>query len=440
MNESSLTKRAVSGLAALFLTALAAAAGPARIIFDTDFMTDCDDPGALGLLHALADQGECVILGTVSSGLNAWSAPAIDAVNTYYGRGAIPVASVKGSGVNRPSAYAQHLAQRFPHDTGAGADVRDAAEAYRELLAAQPDHSVVLVTVGYATNLRNLLASPSDLYSPLSGRALVAAKVLKWVNMGGNFERRAGIDTSNVNWTRDTASAAEALAAWPTEIVFNGREIGHSLRAGARLSQTPPENPVRAAYELYFHGQPKDRHCADLSATLFAVRGLGRGAEAFWALERGQIALAADASFTWKPDAPGVRVESRMVDALTRPGQGLLAPSAVQEIIEDLMIRPPSGADATPPSAPGRVSADLSPAGTVALSWPPASESTRGSWVCGYRVTRDKLFIGNALGTNFVDRPKRSGAFLYTVTAYNASGTPGASASAAVALKEAPAP
>jgi hypothetical protein len=330
-----------ASLVALFLWALTVAAEPVRVIFDTDFMTDCDDPGALGLLHALADRGECEILATTCSGLNAWSVPAIIAVNTYYGRGALPVAAVKGAGVNMPSAYAQPLAERF---LVAATEIPDALPAYRKLLAAQKDRSVVLLTVGYATNIKNLLNSKPDEISPMSGRELAAAKVLRWVNMGGNFERRPGIDTSNVNWTRDTASAVVAIEAWPTEIVFCGREVGHSLRAGARLSETSTNNPVRIAYELYFKGPAKDRHCADLYSVLFAVRGVGPRDKPYWALESGRIEMRPDASFTWTPGAKGPRAEWRLLDATARPEAGLLQPSAVQEIIEDLMILPPAAA------------------------------------------------------------------------------------------------
>ena len=38
--------------------ALAAAAAPVKVIFDTDMITDFDDVGALACLHALADAGE----------------------------------------------------------------------------------------------------------------------------------------------------------------------------------------------------------------------------------------------------------------------------------------------------------------------------------------------------------------------------------------------
>ena len=60
---------------------------PRSVIFDTDMDTDCDDVGALAMLHALADAGEVNILATVVSSKFAYSAPCVEAVNRYYGRG-----------------------------------------------------------------------------------------------------------------------------------------------------------------------------------------------------------------------------------------------------------------------------------------------------------------------------------------------------------------
>ncbi len=65
------------------------------IIFDTDIGTDVDDAGALAILHILADQGKAEILATMSANQNRWCAPAIDVINTYYGRGDIPIGSSK---------------------------------------------------------------------------------------------------------------------------------------------------------------------------------------------------------------------------------------------------------------------------------------------------------------------------------------------------------
>ena len=51
-------------LASLALFASLASAAPVKVIFDTDMETDCDDAGALAVLHTLADRDECEILAT----------------------------------------------------------------------------------------------------------------------------------------------------------------------------------------------------------------------------------------------------------------------------------------------------------------------------------------------------------------------------------------
>ncbi len=66
-------------------------AAPVRILFDTDLQTDCDDAGALAILHALADAGEAEILGLVVSSGDPWAAGCADAINTWYGRPDLPV-------------------------------------------------------------------------------------------------------------------------------------------------------------------------------------------------------------------------------------------------------------------------------------------------------------------------------------------------------------
>ena len=40
---------------------------PVPVIFDTDMGPDYDDVGAIAMLHAMADNGECTILATIAS-------------------------------------------------------------------------------------------------------------------------------------------------------------------------------------------------------------------------------------------------------------------------------------------------------------------------------------------------------------------------------------
>ena len=78
-------KRMFAAVAAC--TAWIAFGAPEKIIFDTDMYTDFDDVGALATLHALADAGECEILGTVAS---TRGTPAIGMVEIINGAITIP--------------------------------------------------------------------------------------------------------------------------------------------------------------------------------------------------------------------------------------------------------------------------------------------------------------------------------------------------------------
>ena len=91
------------------------------VIFDTDMGSDCDDAGALAVLHALADAGEVRILGVVfSSGKNRYGVGTCDAINTYYGKGDLPLGQYQATDVGDPQdSYTKRIAtdtRRFGHD------------------------------------------------------------------------------------------------------------------------------------------------------------------------------------------------------------------------------------------------------------------------------------------------------------------------------------
>ena len=81
-----------------------------------------------------------------------------------------------------------NLAARYPHSLKHGYDAPEPAALLREILNRQPDHSVVLVQVGYFSNLASLLDTTNDKTSPLSGRELVSLKVKYLSVMAGAFE------------------------------------------------------------------------------------------------------------------------------------------------------------------------------------------------------------------------------------------------------------
>jgi inosine-uridine nucleoside N-ribohydrolase len=76
-----------------------AAAPPVNIIFDTDMGGDCDDVGALFILHGAVERGEARLLATMGCVSADAIAPALDAINTWFGRPEIPVGTLKDPGL-----------------------------------------------------------------------------------------------------------------------------------------------------------------------------------------------------------------------------------------------------------------------------------------------------------------------------------------------------
>ena len=177
-----------------------------RLILDTDMESDVDDVGALSMLHALADSGEVEILGVMVCAKNPWSILCADRINTYYKREDILLGQLRRQGINRESRYAKQVAKEFPGTIESFEDAMDAVEQYRRILVSQPDSSVTILTIGYLTNLRDLLSSDPDEYSKLSGRDLVSQKVSNWICMGGMFP--SGRE-ANIRW--DIEASVEVI-------------------------------------------------------------------------------------------------------------------------------------------------------------------------------------------------------------------------------------
>lgn len=165
----------------------AAAAAPVNIIFDTDVDHDCDDVGALYILHGAIERGEAKLLATIGCTSTDEIAPALDAINTWFGRPEIPVGTLKDEGFIDHKGFARDLIKNYPSKFSNGKDYPDAVTLYRETLAKQPDGSVTILAVGPLRNMANLLKSGPDEASPLDGKALVAKKVKRLEIMGGNY-------------------------------------------------------------------------------------------------------------------------------------------------------------------------------------------------------------------------------------------------------------
>jgi hypothetical protein len=136
-----------------------------RIIFDTDITGDVDDVLALAMCHTLAGRGACDLLGVTISKHHPLTASFVDAQNTFHGRPDLPIGVTRDPmAQSRESRYLQ-LAEspHYPHDLRHNSQAEDAVQLLRKLLASQTNHSVIIVSVGIASNLANLLSSDGGL-------------------------------------------------------------------------------------------------------------------------------------------------------------------------------------------------------------------------------------------------------------------------------------
>jgi len=328
----------VAGLLCFTSRISTAADAPVRIIFDTDMASDVDDVGALAILHALADLGEAEILAVGISSRNEHVGPCLDAIDTWYGRPDIPIGYQRGlqvgyskdTGERTESRYAETVGKSFPHRLAKSSDAPEAALLYRKVLAAQPDASVVIVSVGFLSNLRSLLDTPPDAISSASGEDLVRRKVRLWVCMGGKFpDGRFREGDGEYNLRVDTMASLRVLSDWPTPVIFSGFEIGTRIHTGKGLRTAPAESPVRAAY-LHFNGL-ENRESWDQTAVLYAVRG----AAAYWTeSETGLALMHVFGRSGYNEWIPTPRKSHRYLIEK-------MPPAELAGVIEDLMIRPP---------------------------------------------------------------------------------------------------
>ena len=320
-------------------------AEPVRLIFDTDIGNDVDDALALGVIHALQSRGECELLAVTITKDHELSASFVDAVNTFYGRGHIPIGVVRNGPTPEASKFTvlanqrDHGRLRYPHDLISGTAAPEATSLLRDVLARQPDRSVVIVQVGFSVNLARLLESPPDRHSPLPGRDLVQQKVKLLSVMAGAFQPIDGKVHREYNVVQHLPSARKLAQEWPTPIVYSGFEIGLAIAYPALSIERDygyvAHHPLAEAYCL-FMPPPHNRPTWDLTSVLQAVRP-----------DRGYFTLS---------DAGRVVIDERGATRFVKEENGphhyLIADRdqqlRVREVLVDLASQPPSRRDFLP--------------------------------------------------------------------------------------------
>ncbi len=236
------------------------------VIFETDMTLDVDDVGALAVLHGLQTEEKVTILGVCYNEVHPLAPSVIDAINTYYNRGTIPI-GIYTKSLNNPDGSDYYMPNRDtdvdnmmhdPHDN----TLADAVEVYKQILNAQADNSVVIISVGFLNNLHDLLLDAE-------GYALVERKVRLLAVMGG-------LHNDGFNFVRHglVGQTQYVIENWPGTLVTT--HVGGDMITGETLtSSTPTHNPVRRSYELEWDvGPNRGRSSWDQVTTLYAIFGI----------------------------------------------------------------------------------------------------------------------------------------------------------------------
>ena len=300
-----------------------------NVILDTDIGPDCDDAGAIAILNKLCDFGEAKIMAVGNCTVHPEGACCIDAINWYYGRQGIPVGTLKSSeGPGKGEAekylkYTKFIKENFEH-LFKHTLIPDVVTVFREALSKVEDNSMILITIGSFTNIKNLMLSNPDMYSPLTGLELVHQKVKKIVSMAGNFRAGHSDFFSEFNINVDIEAARYVIENFEKEMAFCPYEMGYSVITGGRLIATGnmKRNPVAKAYQLYCGSG--GRNSWDLVTVYYAVRGTHG---LFKESKRGKITIDEQGLSYFKDDPGG----NHMIIANKVP------PMEIAQILEDII-------------------------------------------------------------------------------------------------------
>ena len=285
--------------------------GVPLVILDTDLGSSTDDLFALEMLHRYQQEGRCRLLGVVVDRMGEPNAAVADVMNTWFGYPDTPIGLVR-KGIPAPRVWIDYGAMpgytdadgkpMFRRSVSNYASLPDGYLLYRRLLAAQPDHSVSICSIGFVTALAALLQSEADEYSPLGGVELVRQKVKCIYVMGGVFGQSVEPD---FNFSQGISFASDFFRLWPKEVdmVFSPMEVGEGIeytpeQVISDISWTDA-HPIKQVY-LKCNCDTGQRMW-DPMAVIQAVEGDGL----FTLSGRGTVSLTPKAETIFTPSATG---------------------------------------------------------------------------------------------------------------------------------------
>lgn len=276
-------KNLIIAMPLLLSVASYAFCSPQKIIFDTDIGNDIDDVLALLILfHQVDEHAAKVELISINKD-NPFAPVFANIVSDFYGHRDIPLAMVKTGGVAKDEGRYTGTVSRMVDENGvykysrrldASSNIPDAVKTSRRILADAKDGEVVYISIGFSTNLANLLLSQPDDVSSLAGADLFAKKVKCVSVMAGDFSNDSLSHPDKAkpeyNVVNDINSFSIFLKLCRVPVVFSGLEVGKSVKfPHSEIDKMGSGNPVENAYNFYTGGKRHDRPCWDLTSVMW---------------------------------------------------------------------------------------------------------------------------------------------------------------------------
>lgn len=284
---------------------------PVRIIFDTDLGNDIDDVLALQMLFNYEQEGKAELLGITLCKANPATIAFTDGYCRFNRRGNIPIGYAYHGVTPENGTYLIPTLKALVDNKPLIQPVRtidsklpEGYKLLRQILAEQPDTSVVLIAVGALTNIGNLLISEADEFSPLTGCDLVAAKVRRVVTMAGLFSDE--FDFPEYNVAGDLEASHHTFELCPVPLTTTGWEVGKRLlyphKCILKDFGNPETHPLSVAY-CFYSQMPYDRPMWDVTAVLEAIEP----GKWFDRSSKGTIQIAKDGRSSFKVSEQGIQ-------------------------------------------------------------------------------------------------------------------------------------
>jgi len=242
----------------LFSLATLVASSPQRLIVDTDMGFDVDDVVAVCLANSLHMNGLVDLVGVVHNTGCHLGIGGVSSIQHWYGHDNVTLGAWKGNfgsdcnqhynGALGQNQYLSKLTAKMPGPVTDSSQVSTGVDAYRRVLAQQPNGTVNIASIGMPTNLADLLISPPDDHSPLSGYDLIAAKVAKIVFMDGGYN--FGCAANFIGPADECYGSAQKALKMPPNVrlVISNKGENPDIYTGSGVQQAhPADSPCREA-------------------------------------------------------------------------------------------------------------------------------------------------------------------------------------------------